>query len=57
MWLKWYDVPSQDPEDWDDQILKKQRRFKLFRFSIYELNRVSSPHTILPITDSCFSLH
>jgi hypothetical protein len=38
--VRWHYAPEQDPEDWDDQILKMQKKFKAFKYSIYMLNRV-----------------
>lgn len=39
--LRWYEAPEQDPEEWDDVILHKQKKFKQYKYSIYVLNRVS----------------
>lgn len=39
--LRWYKADRQDPEDWDDQLLMKQKKFKQYKYSIYVLNRVS----------------
>ena len=38
---RWHRADPIDPDEWDFMILRKQKLFKPFKYSVYILNRVS----------------